>query len=262
MNIDLTRLSAAERLLWGYGVTAPSHIDLDGIAQDKNAKVVYRQLDGCEARLVACGDQAIISINRGSPEGRQRFSLAHELAHWICDRHTGSFLCAQADIGPQNAEARSTEAQANGYASQLILPSYLVDPWCKDKVVSLEAADVLAHDFRTSLTAAAIKLVKRSPQAAVIACHDKTRLMWHQRSLSFPHDFYVVNELHQETEALTIAFTGRSGMTKLKKEAANRWIKGPNTYRLDVHTQSIRLPDETVLTSISLVGDGGKSRNR
>lgn len=260
MIIDLERLSSAERLLWGYGVTEPSHIDLEGIARDQNAEVIYRPLGGCEARLVAYGDRAVISVNSGSIEGRQRFSLAHELAHWICDRHTGSFLCAQEDIGPQNAEAKNTEAQANGYASQLILPTYLVDPWCAGKNASLEVAAALAAEFRASLTASAIKLIKRTTKPAAIACHNQTRLLWHQRSASFPADFFPVKELHQETEAFTMVFSGKGGMTKLKKEAANRWINGPNAYRQEVQSQSIRLPDGTILTSINLLSDSGKRR--
>lgn len=260
MTIDPERLSPAERLLWGYGVTEPSHIDLEGIAHDQNAQVIYRSLGGCEARLVVFGDQAVISVNNGSPEGRQRFSLAHELAHWICDRHAGSFLCAQEDIGPQNAEARTTEAQANGFASQLILPSYLVDPWAAEKIVSLEVAATLANEFRASLTASAIKLVKRSSQAAGLACHDQKRLLWHQRSASFPYDFYPVKELHQETEAFTMVFSGKGGMSRLKKEPANRWINGPNAYRLEVQSQSIRLPDGAILTSFNLVSENGKRR--
>ncbi len=92
MSVDLSRLSSAERLLWGYGVTDSSHIDLDAIANDNGAEVKYRPLGGCEARLVARGESAIISVNSASNDGRQRFSLAHELAHWICDRKTGSFL--------------------------------------------------------------------------------------------------------------------------------------------------------------------------
>lgn len=260
MITDPTRLSPAERLLWSYGVLEPSHIDLEGIAQDQNAQVIYRRLDGCEARLVAFGDRAVISVNNGSIEGRQRFSLAHELAHWICDRHTGSFLCAQEDIGPQNAEAKTTEAQANGYASQLILPTYLVDPWCAGKNASLEVAAALAADFRASLTASAIKLVKRTAKPAAIACHSQTRLLWHQRSASFPSDFFPVRELHQETEAFTMVFSGKGGMSKLKKEPANRWISGPNAFRQEVQSQSIRLPDGTILTSISLISDTGKSR--
>jgi hypothetical protein len=260
INIDPMQLSPAERLLWGYGVTEPAHIDLEGIAHDQNAQVIYRPLHGCEARLATFGDRAVISVNSSSSEGRQRFSLAHELAHWICDRHSGSFLCAQEDIGPQNAEARTTEAQANGYASQLILPTYLVDPWLENKDAHLEIASALGNDFRTSVTAAAIKMIKRSKKAALIACHNQTRLLWHQRSRSFPSDFFPVRELHCDTEAFDMVFSDKSRMTKIKKEPANRWINGSGVYRLEAQTQSMRLPDGTILSSISLISEDNRSR--
>jgi Zn-dependent peptidase ImmA (M78 family) len=253
MKFDPSNMSPAERLLWSYGVTAPDHIDLIGIANDHNAEVIYRSLGGCEARLVAYGERAVISVSNASPEGRQRFSLAHELAHWICDRKTGSFQCAKEDIGPQNAEAKSVEAQANGYASQLILPTYLVDPWIQDRPVSLDTASALAKDFGASLTAAAIKLVKRSTKAACVACHSQTTLLWHQRSSSFPYDLYVNRELHQDTEAFTIVFSGRTGLTRPKKEPADRWLSGSGAYRLTIESQSIRLPDGTVLSLLAFV---------
>lgn len=111
MRIDTARLSPAERLLWSHGVVEPDQIDLEAIANARGARVVHRHLDGCEARLVASAEQAVISVNiAGGYEGRRRFSLAHELAHWICDRKTGSFQCAKEVIGPQNAEAKSVEA--------------------------------------------------------------------------------------------------------------------------------------------------------
>ena len=62
-------------------------------------------------------------------------------------------------IGPQNAEAKSVEARANGYASQLVLPDYLVIPWAEGKRANLDVAKSLANDFNASLTAAAITLL-------------------------------------------------------------------------------------------------------
>lgn len=252
MSLDPNEMTPAERLLWGYGVTAPDHIDLVGIANDRNAQVIYRPLCGCEARLVACGDRAIISVSNSSLEGRQRFSLAHELAHWICDRMTGSFQCAKEDIGPQNAEARTTESQANGYASQLILPTYLVDPWLEGRAMTLDTASALGKEFGSSLTAAAIKLVKRSSKTVALACHSKTGLHWHQRSLSFPSDFYINKDLHHETEAFTMAFTAKNGMTRVKKSPANQWLGGSGIFRMDAETQSVLLPDGNVLSIISV----------
>jgi Zn-dependent peptidase ImmA (M78 family) len=252
MKIDVEQLSPAERLLWGYGVTKPSHIDLDAIANEKGAQVIYRPLDGCEARLLVREEQAIISVNSKSKDGRQRFSLAHELAHFICDRKVGFFLCAKEDIGPQNMKAKSVEASANSYASQLVLPTYLVDPWLQDRKATLDLASSLGNEFNASLTAAAIKLIKRTAAPACVTCHTQSKMMWHQRSASFPSEFYVVSELHQDTDAFKIVFGGISGMSRPKREPANRWMSGRDTYRLEVTAQSIKLPDSTVLSLLVL----------
>ena len=252
MPVSPSALSPPERLLWGYGVSAPEHIDLEGIAADKDARVVYRALCGCEARLVASAERAVISVNPSPYPGRQRFSLAHELAHWLCDRNTGSFLCATEIIGPQNAEAKSVEAHANAYASQLILPDYLVVPWAEGKRANLDVAKALAEDFKASLTAAAIKLAKRTTLPACIVCHNQRRLVWHQRNAAFSTDFFVLPELHPETEAFKLAFSGGAGMQRARKESADRWLSGGGAYRLTVESQSVKLPDSTILTMLTL----------
>lgn len=244
-------MSPPELVLWNAGVTEPSHIDLANIAAVHGARVVYRPLDGCSARLVASSDGAIISVNSADYPGRKRFSLAHELAHWISDRKTRSFLCAKSDIGPQNAEAKSVEAHANAFASQLILPDYLVSPWAVGKKANLDVAASLANEFGVSRTAAAIKLAKRSSIPTCVACHDQSRLKWHVRNAAFDPDFYVKPELHQDTEAFTMAYGG-GGKSQPKKECADRWISGEGTYRMAVQTQSLKLPDGTVLTMIAL----------
>jgi len=253
MRIDWSQLSPPERVLWDAGVTEPGHIDLAHVAAAHGAIVVYRQLDGCAARLVASSSGAVISVNSGDYPGRKRFSLAHELAHWISDRKTGSFLCAKADIGAQNAEAKSVEAHANAFASQLILPDYLVTPWAEGKKANLDVASALANDFKVSRTAAAIKLTKRSALPVCVACHDQSRLKWHVRNAAFGSDFYVKPELHQDTDAFTMAYGGGGGKSQPKKEAADRWISGSGAYRMTAQTQSLKLPDGTVLTIISLV---------
>lgn len=253
MRVDPKQFSTAERLLWNYGITDPHHIDLVAIANDHDAQVVRRPLDGCEARLVASGERAVISINSTSNDGRQRFSLAHELAHWICDRKTRFLLCANDDIGPQNAEAKSVEANANCFASQLILPDYLVLPWIEGKRATLDVASSMASDFNASLTAAAIKLIRKVVSPACVACHSQSKLIWFQKNQTFPAELFVARELHQDTDAFSIAFGAFSGMSRLKSEPGNRWLSGRDAYRLNVQTQSIRLPDATVLSVLSIL---------
>lgn len=185
MAVDIDRLSHPERLLWGHGVRKPEHIDLEAIACARGAHVVYRKLDGCAARLVAAGDCAVISVAMDDNLGRRRFSLGHELAHLMQDAKRTSFKCSSTDIGPQNAEAKSIEADANSFASQLILPDYLVLPWVADSKPSLDLANAMASDFQASLTASALKLLQRAKVPSAITCHDQRKLKWYRRKSGF-----------------------------------------------------------------------------
>lgn len=77
----MTILAPAERLLRGLGITEPQEIDVEAIAWELGARIKYRPLDNCEARIIGKGDRAIITVNSRSWPRRQRFSVAHELGH-------------------------------------------------------------------------------------------------------------------------------------------------------------------------------------
>lgn len=251
MGIDLRELSAPERLLWFYGCRRPEHIDLEGIACDRGARVVYRRMEGCAARLLTDGRQAVISIHAGDNEGRQRFSLAHELAHWINDARRG-FSCFGDDIGPQNAQAASVEAAANDFSSQLILPDYLVGPWMRGRRVSLGLAVEMSVAFRTSVTAAAIKLARKGACEVCLACHSVHGRRWFVRSRRWPSGLYPRSQLHPYTAAFDLAFRGAGAMSRAASSPGSHWLEGRYAPVRAVEAQSMRLPDATVLTMLAL----------
>jgi len=244
-------LSPPERLLWFHGCRRPEHIDLEGIACDRGARVVYRRLDGCAARLLTDGEQAVISIQASDNEGRQRFSLAHELAHWINDARRG-FSCFGDDMGPPNAEAASVEAAANVFSGQLLLPAYLVAPWMRGRRINLALAVELSAAFRTSVTAAAIELAKRAASGACLVCHSSQGRRWFVRSASWPSGLYPRTRLHPDTAAFDLAFKGAGSMSSPGTSPSNHWLSGAGVPALPVEAQSMRLPDGTVLTMLVL----------
>lgn len=253
MLIDPKSLSPGERLLWDYGCRSPEHVDLEAIANDRGARVVYRCMDGCAARLVADGQTAVISIEERDNAGRRNFSLGHELAHWINDTKKSSFSCSADAIGPQNAETKSVEAAANYYASQLVLPDYMVKPWMTGKKINLSVATELAATFSASVTASAIKLVKRSENPACVVCHNQRGRRWFSPSKSWPFDLYLRNELHQDTVAFSIVFGASNRMMSPKKDKGDWWLTGPDVHRMTVESQSMKLPDDSVLSMLVLL---------
>jgi hypothetical protein len=68
-------VTPAERLLQDLGITEPKEIDLEAIAFHLGARVRYRRLEGCEARIIGRNDAAIITIGEDCSPRRKRFSL-------------------------------------------------------------------------------------------------------------------------------------------------------------------------------------------
>src|SRR5258708_346293 len=122
--------SAPERLLKSLGIDRPEDIDLEAVAWSLGAKVKYRPLKSCEARICGYENKAIISVDNRKIPQRQRFSVAHEIGHWIY--HRGQLLiCRASDIGSFGGfrkGATSPEFVADQFASELILPSSNADP--------------------------------------------------------------------------------------------------------------------------------------
>jgi len=80
-------------LLKELGISEPREIDIEAIAQHCGATVTYGHLTGSEARIVGADDSAIITVNKSPSRGRERFSAAHELAHWLRDAGEVALLC-------------------------------------------------------------------------------------------------------------------------------------------------------------------------
>ena len=162
-------LSAAERLLQELGVTEPDEIDLEAIAYHVSARVRYRSLDGCEARIIGKRDQAIITVNANSGYRRKRFSIAHELGHW--HHHRGKCLACRLEEY-RTRDALSPERIADSYAADLLMPYYLFRPLARHQgKLTFKAVSTLADIFNASKSAAAIRFVESD-----IAC--SSRLPW------------------------------------------------------------------------------------
>lgn len=203
-----TALTPAERILQSLGITDPKEIDLEAIAWTRGAAVNYRPLRGCEARIVGSERKAVISVNSNRPPARRRFSLAHELGHW--HHHRGQILfCDETDIGNFANSATNPERQADQFASDLVLPNYLVVPRLRKlKRVTLEAAREIAEEFCTSLTATLLKVTLSNRFPIVIACYNKTKRRWFERAPMIQPWCFPLTALDPQTFAADMLFKG------------------------------------------------------
>lgn len=246
------RPSIAEALLRDLGVTEPEDIDVEAIAWYLGAKVRYRELQSCEARIIGRGDRAIITVDERVLPARRRFSVAHELGHWR--HHRGRCLVCRADeIGDRRRSASDPERVADGYASDLLLPRYILDPLLrKMRSPTLAGVRDLAKRFETSLTATIIKILEADQFPMMLICHGQGGRRWFDAAPSVDRRWFPKAELDPESYAFDLLFGEAVEEPRPRKVGADAWFDRAGAHAFEVLEQSYRLPNREVATIIIL----------
>lgn len=180
-----------------------------GLAPPIPIEDLARQLDirgiepltttGFDGGLLTDGDRSegIILVNEGMRATRRRFTIGHELGHFLMPSHVpdqaGRFLCSQQDIGrlttkEQGRRARM-EVEANRFSSLLLIPPALLQRFLAKKP-NPEIAHIpeLAKRYRVSKEAMARAYVTNHDEAvAVVMIQDGKVRYSHRDPARFPY---------------------------------------------------------------------------
>ena len=252
----MTVVTAAERILLGLGISDPKEIDLEAIAWSRGAVVEYRRLDRCDATIVGSKRRAVIAVNTLSSPERRRFSIGHELGHW--HHHQGRILfCGAKDVENPDDDALNPERHADEFASDLILPSYLLHPRLKKiKRMTLAAARDIGTEFEASVTATLIKIVQANRYPLVVVCHNKKKRRWFRRAEMIPGWWFPLEQLDRATFAADMLFNGGPEQNWPRKIGADAWFGFRNCDRFEIEEQSFMLPNDQVLTVLTIPESG------
>lgn len=251
----MSSLSPAERVLQELGITDPSEIDLEAIAWHLGARIKFRELDDCEARIIGYRERAVITIDRRSPRRRRRFSIAHELGHWRHHRNR-MLMCRSDDIGSRSPRTPRIERVADGYAADLVLPHYLFVPISRQyNRLNFQTVRSLAELFDTSLTATAIRLTESKHSPAVLICHGPGGRKWFTRSPDLPDRWFPQEELDAESFAFELLFGSGQEEAHPRVIGADAWFDRSEAQRYEVHEQSVRIGEDEILTLLTIRDD-------
>lgn len=241
-----SRLYRPNELLEELGITEPSEIELEVIAQFVGATVVAEPLVGAEARLVGTGDSAIITINSNASVPRQRFSIGHELGHWMHDRGRAQFACGTR-VQNANFYGSDPESLANRYSTELLLPDFMFQPRVGKRHPTLETVQDLGRAFNTSITATASRLVELGMWPAMLVCFSMDKRQWFKRGRDVPDKIWPLKML--DKDSIAYALLQDSGATSATEEVdADAWIDSPDAGDYTVVESSIKVTPELVVS--------------
>lgn len=249
--------SAAEKILRSFGIVRPEDIDLEAVAWDLGAKVKYRPLKCCEARICGHGNKAIISIDDGRSPQRRRFSLGHEIGHWLY--HRGQLLVCRSEeiggfggIGGSRRGAINPESVADQFSSDLILPSYILTPILRDyRSLNLKTVKEIADAFKASKTATAIKLVQSNRFHAMLVCHGTQGREWFLRPPCVPDRWFPQDHLDRESYAFEALFGSKVEQSHPRKIGADAWFDRTEAQQYEIFEHTFPLPNNKILSLLT-----------
>lgn len=144
----------ARAVLKEFRIVAPP-VDVKAIIAGRGLTVVSVEVNGSLSGQLYPDVREIVINTLGRSEARQRFTMAHELGHWVLGHHLRGELpddtlgFAGAFEGDGSSEGRSAvEIEANTFAAELLMPG----AWIRKLTKPLKAGapDQLAAQYRVS----------------------------------------------------------------------------------------------------------------
>ena len=145
-------------------------------------------IDSCEGMLVRnpndTAEWGIFYNGKASPE-RQRFTVAHELGHFILHRgQRQSFNCDKESVYSGIDTIRTIEREADDFASNLLMPGDLLRDWISNQRIDLRVLSAIAKRFQVSFEALCIRFIKFTTQRAILVYWDNGFVKYEWRSSS------------------------------------------------------------------------------
>ncbi|MEW6636047.1 MAG: ImmA/IrrE family metallo-endopeptidase [Actinomycetota bacterium] len=156
----------ARQILKETGSQIP--VDVEAIAKTRGLNVVRQELeDSVSGILMIRDERGIILVNGAHHPNRQRFSIAHELGHYLLHPDDGSIFVDRSPVFFRNRASSSgirwQEIEANAFAAELLMPEEELDAQLNGRPIdAFDEVSVrrLAARFGVSAQALTIRLTR------------------------------------------------------------------------------------------------------
>ena len=250
----------AVKLLEAYAIESPEEINVEDIAMAQGLLVLDGGLIGAEARLLHNGTSGIIRVKSNGNSSRRRFSIAHELGHWILHKNTTILdFCQSIEEGALTNKTTPLEIEANSFASELLMPRFLFAPLCNQVEPNLNEIKQLSETFDTSLTSTALRFVESTNEKCFIVISKGQEILWWQKNQKSGLKIFEYHQIQKNSSAWKCA-SGQLAESEMKRISTDAWFPSPpKSLRVEVQEQSIKLGAYPYVLTLLWVSEEEKS---
>jgi Zn-dependent peptidase ImmA (M78 family) len=169
------------------------------------------------------GRVGTIVINKDIPEAsRRRFTLAHELGHYLLPNQQDLLSpCTGRVIEQWGSSVSAAEQEANRFAAAILMPTERLLPVIKAPP-SFTAIQNIAQVFGTSLSASAYRYCERTSFRVAVVWSEQGKARWYKASTEFER-YVRLGDLDDQTFAADY-FRGESVPDHFESVPATAWF--------------------------------------
>lgn len=217
----------ARRFLKQYAVKSRADILPASWIADKGIELVEVPLDGAKAQLVRVGKHVEIQLPESEKdEGVRRFSMMHELYHWLKKHQSASptMMCTPKWMRREGSGRRFPEIGANAFAGFVLLPEHLLQRRCEVSPVSLDVPFQIAKEYEVSILTSAIRFIELTSERCAAVFSRKGVVEWAARSPSFTR--VIKDGMRLSRESLAAEFFARGKLDdRPQLVPAGAWLR-------------------------------------
>src|SRR5690349_8198520 len=135
--------------------------------------------------LMQNGETAQIVVAEHLSLSRRRFSIAHEIAHWLMHREISRLPLCLGEDALATYVGSPRERESDIFARELLMLRKLVRARFDCNAPSWEIVEAIAHAFQVSLVAAALRVVEISDLEIAVVRSRNNVVEWSRPSFRF-----------------------------------------------------------------------------
>ena len=159
------------------------------VARSLGLEVQYCNASGFDGALVCSKENhagTILVKDSIRETGRVRFTIAHEIAHYVLPHHgVNGSICRTKDVESWDESLPEEECEANVFAGELLIPEVLLEASVSRGKPTFEMIRDLSRTSDTSLTASAYRAMGLTTFRAAIVWSTGGVIRWFKASEEF-----------------------------------------------------------------------------
>lgn len=186
----------AVELLDEFGIDEIQDVDIRDLVYAKG--IIYKEapLENYDGRIVYGNHgKALITVNSNLRyEPRKRFTIAHELGHFILG-HNRKEVAHDNEASMDFYKSGSQETEANLFASELLIPTAIFQEYIEGEPFHPVLMHDLAEEFNTSVSSMVFKYLDFGQHPIAVAYSFNSKILYYKWSKDFGRYFKDIRKL-------------------------------------------------------------------